>query len=139
MISYSSQLNKYYAKTPPTFVHLFSSRDPALAENMEGPSKGPPSSVSYLSHYNPVSQMSTVGLVLLSLRKKETDIDLRSPKAQSSLSTLATWTVQCLESRMGDTVVHRTFPCELLPRPQPDPASCCSTWLSVLLAPRSSP
>lgn len=54
--------------------------------------KAPPSSASFLSHYNPMCQMGTVGLGPLDLRKKETDKDLSSPKAQSSPSTPVTWT-----------------------------------------------
>ena len=79
---------------------------------MEGPSKGLPFSDSILHHYSPTIWVGAVGPALLHSRKKETNIEPRLSKTQSSLLALVAWTTACLVCSLGfGHVVYRTLPC----------------------------
>lgn len=86
---FPSRTNAMQSPLPTLLFAPFLHEAPALAEVMEGLSKGLPFSASFLHHSSPMSWVGAVGLAMLHPRKKET---YRSTKAQSPLLVPVTWT-----------------------------------------------
>lgn len=105
---------------------------PALAEGVEGPSKGHPSSPSFLRHLQSNEPDGHSWAFTVGPRKrrqiwtqvpKGTELTIGSSHVDQGLSSE--------QSRIGDVVVHGTFlSCVLLPKPPPKLALCCSVRLS---------